>query len=204
VRRAPGFTLIELLVALAVFAVLAVIAYGGLNNLLSVRERVLASLERTAELQKAYTRLRNDFQQLRARPSRDPYGEPQPALMLSGDVLELTRSGWRNPLSQPRSALERVAYRLDADGRLLRTSWRAIDRAQDAAVSEAVVLSGVEELHWRFLDGAEWRDAWPALANTGALPLDTVPRAVEVVLRLKDADVGEVRLLFSATHGAPK
>ncbi|MGH8482356.1 MAG: type II secretion system minor pseudopilin GspJ, partial [Nevskiaceae bacterium] len=155
-RRGTGFTLLELIVVLAIFAVLSVMAYGGLSSVLTARERVLQSLERTTALQKAYVRLRNDLQQLRARPSRDPYGEPQPALVLRQDgAVELTHSGWRNPLSQPRSALERVAYGLDADGRLVRTSWRAVDRAQNAPVAEAVVLDQVEDLRWRFLEGSE-------------------------------------------------
>jgi general secretion pathway protein J len=203
VSRPRGFTLIELLVALSVFAVLSVMAYGGLSGVLAARERVLQSLERTTALQKAYLRLRNDLQQLRARPSRDPYGEAQPALVLLPDgSMEFTRSGWRNPLAQPRSTLQRVAYRLDADGRLLRTSWRAVDRAQNAAASEAVVLSEVEDLRWRFLDGSEWRESWPVPGPGGAPAPTAVPRAVEVALTLKD--LGEVRLLFSASNEAPK
>jgi general secretion pathway protein J len=197
-----GFTLLELIVVLAVFSIFAVMAYGGLAGVLSARERVLESFERTAELQKAYLRLRNDLQQLRARPARDGYGQPQPALLVMPDgAVEFTRSGWRNPAGLPRSALERVAYRLDDDGRLVRASWRVLDRAQDSPVSEAIVLEKVEELQWRFLDGAEWRDRWPALADSGEAPLDVAPRAVELLLTLKD--LGEVRLLFSATNEAP-
>jgi general secretion pathway protein J len=209
---AAGFTLIELLVALSVFAVLSVMAYGGLSGALGARERVLQSLERTTALQKAYLRLRNDLQQLRARPSRDPYGETQAALVLLPDgSMEFTRSGWRNPLAQPRPTLQRVAYRLDADGRLLRSSWRAVDRAQGAPVSEAVVLSEVEDLRWRFLSRAEldhggshdaWYEVWPPPATHESARLTAVPRAVEVALTLKD--LGEVRLLFSASNEAPK
>lgn len=201
--RARGFTLLELIVVLAIFGVLSVMAYGGLTGVLNARERVLQSLERTTALQKAYVRLRNDLQQLRARPSRDPYGESQPALALMPDgSLEFTRSGWRNPLALPRSALERVSYRLDADGRLLRTSWRAVDRAQNAPVAESVVLDRVEDLRWRFLQGTEWREAWPAPDAAGPAGLAAVPRAVEVALTLED--LGEVRLLFSATNEARK
>jgi general secretion pathway protein J len=201
VSRPRGFTLLELIVVMAIFAVLSVMAYGGLSSVLTARERVLQSLERTTALQKAYLRLRNDLQQLRARPSRDPYGEPQPALALLHDgSVEFTRSGWRNPLAHPRSALERVAYRLDPEDRLMRTRWHAVDRAQNAPVSEVVVLDQVESLRWRFLEGKEWREAWPPAAATATPALDAVPRAVELVLVLKD--VGEVRLLFSASNEA--
>ena len=202
-KRAAGFTLLELIVVLVIFSVVAVMAYGGLNSVLNARGRVLESLERTAALQKAYVRLRNDLQQLRGRGARDGYGEPQGALTVLPDgAVEFTRSGWRNPLGQPRSVLQRVAYRLDDDSRLVRLSWRSLDRAQDAAPSEVVVLEQVEDVRWRFLQGGEWQDAWPAAgASAGGTTLDEVPRAVEIVLTLKD--LGEVRLLFSATSGKP-
>lgn len=198
--RARGFTLLELIVVLLIFSVVSVMAYGGLNAVLKARTRVLESLDRTTALQKAYVRLRNDLQQLRGRSARDGYGEPQGALTVLPDgAVEFTRSGWRNPLGQPRSVLERVAYRLDDDSRLLRVSWRVLDRAQDAAPSEVVVLEQVEEIRWRFLEGNDWREAWPPAGATGAAALDEVPRAVEIVLTLKD--LGEVRLVFSATNG---
>lgn len=201
--RQAGFTLVEILVAVAILAVASAITYTGLASALTTRERAAAAAERTTALQKAYLRLRNDLQQLRARPSRDPFGEMQPALALSGDgAIEFTRSGWRNPLSQPRSALERVAYRIDDDARLVRTSWRAIDRAQNAPVAEAIVLEQVEELRWRFLVGAEWTDRWPPPTSHGTPELEAVPRAIEVTLMLKD--LGEVRLLFSATNAVRK
>jgi general secretion pathway protein J len=203
VRRAGGFTLIEILVAVAILAVAAAITYTGLASALTTRERAAAAAERTTALQKAYLRLRNDLQQLRARPSRDPFGEMQPALaLLEEGAIEFTRSGWRNPLSLPRSSLERVAYRIDDEQRLVRASWRAIDRAQNAPVAEAIVLEQVEELRWRFLEGDEWRDRWPPATAEGGAALGAVPRAVEVTLLLKD--LGEVRLLFSATNAVRK
>lgn len=202
-KRARGFTLLELVVVMAIFGVLSVMAYGGLATVLTARERVLQSLERTTALQKVYVRLRNDLQQLRARPARDDYGDPQPALQVRPDgAVEFTRSGWRNPLGHPRPGFERVAYRLDADRRLLRASWRVLDRAQDSPVSEVVVLDRVEEVAWRFLDGDDWREAWPPLGLAGTPTLDTAPRAVEVLLTLED--LGEVRLLFSSTNAVPK
>lgn len=200
-RRRTGFTLLELLIVLVIFAVLSAMAYGGLASVLTTRERVAQALERTAALQKGYLRLRNDFQQLRARPARDNYGDPDPALQADRDVVEFTRGGWRNPLSLPRSALERVAYRVE-DGRLLRASWRVLDRAPTSEPVEVVVFDQVEEAQWRFLDRKqEWQVQWPSAAATVAGTADPEPpRAVELTLVLKD--LGEVRYLFSARNAS--
>ena len=200
-KRATGFTLLELVVVLAIFAVLSMMAYGGLSAMLTGRAKVAESLERTAALQQGYLRLRNDFQQLRARTARDGYGETQPALIVQPDgSVEFTRSGWRNPLSQPRSALERVAYQFD-EGRLLRRSWRVLDRAQESEPVEVAVLDQVDDAEWRFLDAKlEWHDAWPAVAALVGSPPSPPPLAVELTLQVKD--LGEVRFLFSAKNGA--
>lgn len=198
-RRAGGFTLLELVVALSVFAVLSVMAYGGLASVLTMREQVALSFERTAALQKGYLRLRDDFQQLRARPARDGYGDAQPALItLASGAVEFTRSGWRNPLSQPRPALQRVSYRVDDRKRLVRESWPVLDRAQDSAPIEMAVLERVQDARWRFLEGAQWHSDWPKPSLTADRAEAAPPAAVELTLTLED--LGEVRWLFSATN----
>jgi general secretion pathway protein J len=203
-RRARGFTLLELIVVVAIFAVISVMAYGGLSSVLNSRTRIAAAIERTTALQKGYLRLRNDFQQLRARSSRDAYGASQPALLVRpDDAVEFTRGGWRNPLSQPRSNLERVAYFRDDQKRLVRQSWRVLDRAQASEPVTLPVLDQVEEIHWRFLDDQlQWQDHWPPQGlspqSAPATQSPPPPRAVELTLRL--TDIGEVRFLFSATN----
>src|SRR3546814_20795944 len=87
--------------------------------------------------------MRDDFQQVRNRPIRDNYGDVQPGLLGADDAaVEFTRGGWRNPLSQPRSTLERVGYQLK-DNALPRSSWRILDRAHDPAPVQVVLLQDV-------------------------------------------------------------
>jgi general secretion pathway protein J len=61
-----GFTLIELLVVMVIFSLISLMAYGGLSSVMKTRVAVEASLDRTAQLQKTYQRLREDFQLVRA------------------------------------------------------------------------------------------------------------------------------------------
>ncbi|MDP3859626.1 MAG: type II secretion system minor pseudopilin GspJ [Stagnimonas sp.] len=198
-KRGRGFTLLELIVVLAIFGVFAAMAYGGLNYVLNTRRELETRLDRTAEWQKAFQRLRNDFQLASGRGARDGFGEAQPALRFEeyGQRVEFTRGGWRNPLSLPRPSLERVVYRYDEEEReLRRDTWRVLDRADDRVAASLVVLSQIDEVRWRFLDrNREWRERWPeGLTAPGTAGDRPPPRAVELTLKSKDYD--EVRWLF--------
>lgn len=198
-KAGTGFTLLELLVVLGIFSVVSLLAYGGLNSVLTSRATVEAALDRTTAMQKAYLRLRDDFQQLRNRPVRNAYGTDfEPALFLSFDKrVEFTRGGWRNPLSHPRSTMERVSYRLDADDRLLRESWRVLDRAPASEPVSVPLLDRVRRAEWRFLDAqGQWQEEWPPLSQAAAPAEVPPPRAVELLLETEDW--GELRFVFMA------
>lgn len=202
-RRVPsssrGFTLLEIIVVVLVFSVMAVMAYGGLRSVLRTRAGIETAMTRTADLQRAYMRLRNDFQNLRDRPARDEYGDAQAPLSIDRDgQLRLIRGGQRNPLGTSRSSLERIQYSFK-DRALHRSTWRAIDLPQKSEPVELVLLGNVEEVRWRFLDtGREWREQWPADSGTRGAGTssasDPPPLAVEVTLVTRDW--GETRFVF--------
>lgn len=197
-RKRDGFTLIEIIVVLLVFSVMAAMAYGGLNSVLKTRRGVEDSLQRTAGLQRAFTRLRADFENLRDRPARDDYGVAQAPLSINRDgELLLIRGGLRNPLGSSRSSLERVRYRFK-DHALLRATWKAVDLPERSEPAELELLADVQEVRWRFLDaGHEWQTGWPDPSRTGAslsTASEAPPAAVEITL--VTPDWGELRLLF--------
>lgn len=197
--REAGFTLIEIIVVVLVFSIMSVMAYGGLRTVLDTRRGIETSMQRTAELQRAFLRLRNDFQNLRDRPARDSFGDPQAPLTMDREgELTLIRGGWRTPLHSARSSLERVRYELK-DGALRRATWKAVDLPQQVEPADLSLLKGVEEVRWRFLGSdREWREEWPADAQSsfdpGASTAAPPPLAVELTLVTKDW--GEMRFLF--------
>lgn len=192
-----GFTLIEIIVVLLVFSVMAAMAYGGLNSVLKIRRGVEDSMQRTADLQRAFMRLRQDFQNVRDRPARDEFGDARAPLSFNRDeILTLVRGGMRNPMGASRSSMERISYRVK-DHVLMRSTWPALDLPDRAEPTELALLKDVQELRWRFMDnGHEWQAEWPRSnggqsANTSAFP---PPIAVEMTLVTKDW--GELRFLF--------
>ena len=195
--RNTGFTLLELLIALAIFAIIGIAAYSGLDTSLELRAQVEQNSRRLGEVQFAVQVLERDLEQAVARPVRDTFGTAQPALLASGSsstLFALSRTGWENPLDAPRSHLQRVEYRL-RERDLLRVYWPVLDG--EGETRESTLLGGVEELRIRWLDGSrQWRPNWSVRNDEDPLPL-----AAEVTLRL--SDWGEIVRLIPLAAGEP-
>ncbi len=192
--RHKGFTLLELLVSLAIFAILSVIAYQGLQVMLDARARIETRAARLAELQSLFTILGRDLEQAAGRPVRDDFGDTLPALLGNDSRLELSRTGRRNPAGFRRSALQRIAY-LVAEEQLLRRSWGVLDRAPDSSFQEGVLASHIQGLEFRYLNQErQWRSQWPPATLGDQAPPSTLPEAIEVTIDV--AGWGKIRRLF--------
>ena len=195
-----GFTLIELLAAAALLALIAVMAFGGLSGMSLARDRIEDSLDKTGDAQLAIWRIQNDLEQVRHRRIRDDFGDFQPSF--TGDLdngLLFTRGGRRNPLQLPRASLQRIQYQVN-EGKLIRRSWTMLDRAQESTPREDVLLEGVSDLRWRYLntEGA-WQERWPDLRAVDDDD-NPAPRAVE--LSFDSEAFGNITLLFRVMSSA--
>lgn len=195
-----GFTLIELIVAMAVFAVMATMAYSGLQSVLDARARTEQHAQQLAALQTAFFWLGKDIEQAVPRGVRDPYGEPVKALLAEPTAeygLELTHAGWSNPFAsgkRQRSMLQRVAYGVH-EKKLLRKYWFDLDREHNSAVFETVLLEGVSALEMRYVDhNLQWQTQWPPLGSKEVLPV-----AVEISLDIEG--FGKIARLFRVPEG---
>lgn len=201
-RRGPhvGFTLIEVLVAVAIFAVAAQLAFGGLRNILNARAQLLPRHEAAAQMRYAVSILSQDLVAAAPRAVRDALGDPAPAMQAGGrDVLiEFSRLDASRPTLMDAVGVYRVGYRLD-EGELVRDIWPVIDTLQSTRPLSQVLIGGVRELRLRFLagtGGATWQDLWPT-ADGG---LAQVPRAIEFELVFDNGDT--LRRLLLPGSGA--
>ena len=182
-----GFTLIELLVAIAVFVILAAIAYGTLGNALSARDGLETRNARRTDIMRAVSLIERDVLQAVARPVIDQFDRVSPALLIESrpaNRLELTRTGLPNPRHENRAALQRLAYEIE-DGVLLRRVWSVLDRTAQTLPLDDPLLSDVESLSFEAL-GDAWVDSWPPQSGGGESSSELMPRAVRLKLELKD------------------
>lgn len=193
--RTRGFSLIEVLVALAVFAVLAAMAWGGLAQIARTRAALDIHQERMAEIVRGIHIMERDLAQAIARPVRGNNARIEPALVGDRQRLDLTRLGAGAPQGA-RSSLERVGYVVD-DRSLQRHRHLVLDRAPSSAPLRRTLVGEASQVRWRYLGSDGWKDRWPQ----DSAAYGTLPRAVEVTLHLDD--LGELRRVIELPSALP-
>ncbi len=190
--QASGFTLLELLISMVIFSTMSLMAYAGLNSVLTSNRVTQEQEEALKGLQRTMMFLEKDIRQLAARPRHADYGESLAALQTVDleltAVLEFTRQGNPNPAEKMRSSLQRVRYVLDK-GKLQRWSWSIVDHL-DAKPIKMPLMTDVEKIGFRFLAiNLQWQTDW-VVANKAILP-----KAIEI--NIKHKQWGDIKRLIS-------
>lgn len=204
-----GFTLLEVLLAIGITAMIGLGSWQILNSAIRASESTQTRLAELNALQKTMLIISRDLRQVVSRSIRDGFGDYQPALTTKSEfyALEFSRTGWRNPMDDVRSNIQRVAYELN-ENKLTRHYWDVLDRSQDSSPISRELLTEVNSISFRFMNKkGGWVDEWPASVSNassnntaGAAATDPrasdneLPKAVEISLDLQR--FGKVKRLY--------
>ncbi|WP_175823405.1 prepilin-type N-terminal cleavage/methylation domain-containing protein [Burkholderia sp. BCC0419] len=139
---ARGFTLIELMIAIAILAVVAILAWRGLDQIMRGRDKVASAMEDERVFAQMFDQMRIDA---RLAATDDEAG--QPAISVAGNTLQIVRV-LDVPGVAPR--LQVVRYRI-AGGRVVRYASPPIDDTN--RLRTLLKDSGVEGWSWVALMG---------------------------------------------------
>lgn len=193
-RRQAGFTLVEVLVALFAMALLAGMAWQGLESVLGARESSRESIDRTTRLATVITQWEQDLQAVHDTGV-------VPALAFDGQTLRITRRveggvalvAWsvRNGLWQRWASVSMT------HAGVLQEAW--LDHMQMQGSEPGHLTVAEEASGWQiyFHRGSDWSNAQstgdlvvpaPAPAASGVRPVarEALPNAVRMVITLSE------------------
>jgi len=199
--KISGFTLIELLVSITIFAILSAFSYSILNQSIISSFILDEKNERLQNIQRSIKLIEQDFIQIAPRPIRSELGQGYNGAITtsptSGFALELTRSGWGNPLGLSRSNLQRVAYQMEND-KLIRIHWNVLDRTLSNQFQKDILIDEIESILFTFLnENGEWIQQWPPLSDDKFLSITKRPLGIAVVINFMQE--GEIRRIFEVS-----
>lgn len=158
---ARGFTLFEMVIAVSIFAVMGVIAFGGLGQMSRTGQAVADANDRLSELQFAVVYFSRDWAQVSERGIVNQFGDKMSNIIIENDTITFTRSGYGNLLGYKRSSLQRVQY-LVVDNKLLRRHWPSLDQGIGEQPIQVVLLDNVESMEVGFRNALnEVVRVWP-------------------------------------------
>ncbi|MBU2886244.1 type II secretion system minor pseudopilin GspJ [Gilvimarinus agarilyticus] len=225
-RRFPrqrGFTLIEVIISLAITAVIMTFSYQAFSTASRSAEATKEVMTNINRLDRTWQILGKDLRHLLAPidASDDPtittgVRRPFRGASLyddtSGDqlLLQMTRSGWLNPMNRARSDIQQIIYRV-SDGVL----WRDYRPERNFVIEDWLfaedlikqeMLTDIHSIELKFLSAAragqqgtgvldgddfarDWDELWPATDSAG---IDTsLPIAVLIRIELEDGLISE-------------
>lgn len=193
--RNKGFTLLEMIVAVAIFAVMAGIAYGGLNQTIKTGNLVGESNQRLSEFQFALSYFSRDWLQVSSRKIRNQYGDEENNIVLADNSVTFTRSGWSNLLQLKRSNLQRVQYLL-IENNLVRRHWLSLDQGIGEESFDSILLRNVDRFEVVLIDVSEKAiETWPNTISGN----NSQPVALKVSLKI--AQLGEIWRYLEVADG---
>lgn len=202
--RARGFTLVEVLVALAAMALLAAMAWQGVDGIVRVRDASQQRLERSLQLNSVLAQWEHDLAAVQESAAT-------PALDFDGATLRLTRraAGGLQLVAwslRPGGAWQRWAGPVVESEGALQESWLRSQQLLGNEAGQLTMLDGVIRWQLYFFRGNGWSNAQSSgdLAPPGAgAARQLLPTGVRLVLDFAPQAGGSAVALTRDTALAP-
>jgi len=190
--RTRGFTLVEVLVALVIMALMAGMAWQGVDGIVRTRDASQKQLEQTLRLNTVLAQWQTDLGAVQDTGAVPP-------LVFDGATLRMTRSVpdgvqvvvWSMRPQGTANAWERWASPAVTGSAALQDSWFTSQQLQGGEPGQLRTLEGLSQWQVYFFQGNSWSNAQstgnvavppPAAAASAAAPRQALPSGVRVVL----------------------